>query len=143
MEPGFFLDIADNTGDTFSYIVLPVKYWNEILVHRYPTTLVRSMLRSRIIDSPDSPTCVNSPEGFKVYNRHREELFGTEEMETHPQPAIEPVSLTVNDDIIEANLTSPTAPDNNMGVSEHDIEGPMSLYTSLLVEEEIRFRPNP
>ena len=102
-----------------------------------------SVIRNRLIDYSKSPTCDESLEGFKVYNRHSEELFGAEEMETHPQPEIEPVSLTVNDDIIEANLTSPTAPDNNMGVSEHDIEGPMSLYTSLLVEEEIRFRPNP
>ena len=49
IEPGFYLDIADNAEDDFSYIVLPVKYWNEIPVHRRPTTLVRSMVRSRLV----------------------------------------------------------------------------------------------
>ena len=27
MKPGFFLDIADNTGDAFSYRILPAKLW--------------------------------------------------------------------------------------------------------------------
>ena len=58
-------------------------------------------------------------------------------METDPHPVIEPISLTANDDIIEATPTSPTVPDNDMGLSEHSIEGPMSLSNSLFGEEEI------
>ena len=75
MEPGFFLDIADNTGDNFSYVVLPVKYLNEIPVHCRPITLVYSVVRSKLVDSSDSPTCVESPEGFEVYNRHGEDFL--------------------------------------------------------------------
>ena len=70
MEPGFFLDIADNIGDNVSYVVLPVKYWNKIPIHRRPTSLVCSVVRSRLADSSNSPNCVVSPEGFKVYNMH-------------------------------------------------------------------------
>ena len=33
MEPGFFLDLANITGDNFSYVVLPVKYWYDIPLH--------------------------------------------------------------------------------------------------------------
>ena len=55
MEPGFFLDISDNTGNNLSYVVLPIKYWNKILVHRRLTNLVRSVVHSRIIDSSNLP----------------------------------------------------------------------------------------
>ena len=49
-------------------------------------------------------------------------------METDPHPVMDPDNLTTNDDILDATPTSPIAPDNAMGVSDHDIEGPMSLY---------------
>ena len=78
---------------------------------------MRSVVRSRLVDSSDSPTCAESSEGFKVYNRHGEDFFGTEEVEIDPHPVIEPVSLIDNDDIIEDTHTSSTAPDNDMGIS--------------------------
>ena len=40
MEPCFFLDLADNTGDNFSYVVLPVKDRSNIPLYRRPVTLV-------------------------------------------------------------------------------------------------------
>ena len=81
MEPGLFLDLVDNTGETFSYVVLPVKYMSDIPLYSCPITLVRSVVRSRKIDSTDEPTCCKTSDGLKVFNRHGEELYGTEEME--------------------------------------------------------------
>ena len=43
---------------------------------------------------------MESPEGLKIYNRHGEELFVTETMETYPQPLVEHGSLATNNDII-------------------------------------------
>jgi len=37
---GFFLGIAKNTGDSFSYVILPANNRNDILVTRNPVTLV-------------------------------------------------------------------------------------------------------
>jgi len=43
MLPGFFLDIAENTGDGFFYVVLPVNNISDIPTARNPVTLVRSV----------------------------------------------------------------------------------------------------
>lgn len=42
MEPGFFLDLADNNGDGLSYVILPVVNYTEISLLRNPVTLVHS-----------------------------------------------------------------------------------------------------
>ena len=101
------------------------------------------MVRSILTGSSDSPTYVEPVESFKVYNRHGEDFFGTEEMETDPHIVIYPISLTANDDLTEVTTTSSTAPDNTMGIPEHGIEGPMVLSNSLFVEEKKRSQPNP
>lgn len=38
-EPGFMLDIAENTGDGFAYVLLPVKSYADIQRVSNPTTL--------------------------------------------------------------------------------------------------------
>ena len=76
------MDVVDNTGDNFSYIVLHFKHWNDILAHYCPTTLVYSVVHSRYIELSESPTCVESVDAFKIYNRHGEDLFRTEKMKT-------------------------------------------------------------
>ena len=81
MEPGFFLDLADITGDKFSYAVLPVKDWYDIPLQQRPVNLVYSVVRSHKIDSTDEPTCCKTSDVFKVFNRHSNELFGTEEIQ--------------------------------------------------------------
>ena len=40
MMPGFFLGIAENTGDNFSYVILPVKKYSDITLDAQPVTLV-------------------------------------------------------------------------------------------------------
>ena len=139
MEPGFFLGLADNIGDNFSYIILPVKHWNKLPVHRRPTTLVRSVVRSIRIESSDSLICVKSPDGFKVYNRYGEDLCGTEEIYTSPSPSVPPIGLATNDEnnIIPTNHESITFNDDNvMEITQPGIDTPMSLSNQLLIEEE-------
>ena len=48
MEPGFFLDLADNTGDGFSYELLPAFSFKDIPQRRNPVTLVRCVVRPRV-----------------------------------------------------------------------------------------------
>ena len=64
-------------------------------------------------------------------------------METDPHPVIEPVSLATNDGMLNATPISLTAAENDMEVSEHIIEGPMSLSNSPFVNEDQRYRPYP
>ena len=68
------------------------------------------MVRSRYIDSPDSHTCVELPDGFKVHNRYGEDLFGTEGMDTSPHPLVPRISLANND---ESNIM----PTNNDSIT--------------------------
>ena len=59
MEPGLFLDLADNTGDGFSYELLPAFSFKDILQRRNPVTLVRCVVRPRVMTSTDAPVCEN------------------------------------------------------------------------------------
>ncbi len=45
MQAGFFLDIAENTGDGFSYEILHVLLIEDISSRRNPVTLIRSVVR--------------------------------------------------------------------------------------------------
>jgi len=81
MLPGFFLGIAENTGDRFSYVILPANNRNDIPVTRNPVTLVRSVIRKRNISSDSAPRCVQSREGFHFFTRDDVELFGDEELD--------------------------------------------------------------
>ena len=56
MLQGFFLDITDNTGDGFSYEILPVQDIDNITTQRNPVIMVRSVARSRGISSNDTPS---------------------------------------------------------------------------------------
>ena len=66
MEKGYHLGIAHNVGDAFSYIILPAleldKYEKR---KRYkPQTLVRSVVRHRLLTDVYPPTCKKSCNGF-------------------------------------------------------------------------------
>ena len=83
MFPGFFLGVAPNVGDGFSYHILPnCKDYADIPTHRNPTVIVRSVVRScEIEDSLDSaPICQQGTDGFKFFNAEGEELIGSEEL---------------------------------------------------------------
>ena len=53
MEPGFFLDLADNTGNNFYYVILPETNYYDISCNRHPVTLVHSIVKSCKIDPTD------------------------------------------------------------------------------------------
>ena len=54
MSPGFFLDIAENTGDSFSYEILPVKDVVDIPLRKH-WPIVRNIVRPRDLDCEDAP----------------------------------------------------------------------------------------
>ena len=96
MLPGFFLDIAENTGDGFSYVILPVNNISDIPTTRNPVTLVRSVVRNRDLSINLAPRCVETREGFKFYNRDNVEILGDEELNIAEDDLNE--SLNVSED---------------------------------------------
>ena len=121
MKPGFFLDSAENTGDGFSYEILPVKLINNIPTYRNPVTLVRNIVRLRDIESSEVPKCKRTQDGCIFTNIDGDELFGSEEA----------VSSTLNHD---APMSSNPKFDSN-GL---ELEGtkPPSLTADFLNSEE-------
>ena len=107
MLPGFCLGIAPNTGDGFSYTILPVKEYDDIPSRR-PVTLVRSVVRKRDMTSSDPPRVVESTTGLSFYNAAGEELFSEEELEQDqtddamsisPAVSLDPVADPIPDSI--------------------------------------------
>ena len=84
MEAGYFLDIADNTGDEFSYEILPVDTANRIPKYHNPVTLIISVVCSRTIDSIHAPSFDVAQLVFKFCNISGDEFFGTEETKRSP-----------------------------------------------------------
>ena len=78
MEPGFFLKLAENTGDGFANVVLPVKEVKDIPTTRNPTTLVRCVVRSRSVESAGLSNVRNDPAEFKFINSKGTELLRDE-----------------------------------------------------------------
>jgi len=104
MRPGFLLDIADNTGDGFAYIILPVKDHADIPDSRNPVTLVRSVVRNRDMAAVDVPRCTQTRDGFQFFNRDGYELLGDEELAIDDE-SIEDY-LSVSDEDMESILAS-------------------------------------
>ena len=130
MEPGFFLYIAYNTGDGFSYEILSVDTVNKIPKHRNPITLIRNVVRSQVVDSSHAPSCVESKAAFKFYNRPGDELFGTEEEKYSPYI----LNPTYTSSKFEPCLTPTIRPISqklDMYVDEHAIDKPLSLSNTL------------
>ena len=75
MSPGFFLKIAENTGDGFAYHVLPAKNINDIPSYHNPVVLVRCVVRPRDMFSFDVFRCSKDVYGLKFTNGNRDQLF--------------------------------------------------------------------
>ena len=84
MAAWYSLDIADSTGDGFSYEILPSNTANKVHKHRNPVTFIRNVVRSWLLDLSHAPKCVKTQPDFKFYNRSGDELFGTEENKQTP-----------------------------------------------------------
>ena len=59
MEAGYFLNIADNTGDELSYEIIPVNTVNKIPKSQNPVKLICRLTSSALFDS--SENMVSSP----------------------------------------------------------------------------------
>ena len=68
-----FTDVADNTEDGFSYVILPVNKYIDIPLTRNLITLFMSLVLSRIVGPYNSPRYVESKDHVKFYDRHGNE----------------------------------------------------------------------
>ena len=66
MESGYFLGVAHNIGDAFSYIIISTLELDKYEKNkRYkPQTLVRSVVQKRKMDESSPPQCVKKLAGF-------------------------------------------------------------------------------
>ena len=115
MSPGFFLNVASNTGDGFSYVILPCKDIEDIPVDT-ARPIVRNIVRPRILtcDVPPSTTLVEDQILF--YNERGDEIFGDEELATSDE-AIEEELEEVRD-VSERDISSLLADDDQPDSSE-------------------------
>ena len=98
MSPGFFLCLAENTGDGFAYVILPAKEYKDIPLRRNPITLVRCVVRSRDLSSEFAPRCIKEDdEQFKFFNSEGVELFGENELESDPDNKTSEENTTVEE----------------------------------------------
>ena len=74
MQPGFFLGIAENVGDRFSYEILPVKDYDDIPLYVQIKPVIRSVVRSRTLTDIESPFIELKEGKFIVTNRKGEQI---------------------------------------------------------------------
>lgn len=79
MEPGLHSDGADNTGDSFSYIIMPVQTYEEIPMRR-PVTLVYGVVRSFNYSADYAPRWLSDDVGFKVFTNKGVAQVGEDEL---------------------------------------------------------------
>ena len=74
MEPGFFLKMADNTGDSFAYEILPGKTYEDIPLRRNPTVLVRCVVRERDYGADKAPLYTEKKHNLGIFNSEGKEI---------------------------------------------------------------------
>ena len=127
MLPGFCLGIVPNTGDSFSYTILPVKDYKDIPTRR-PVTLVCSFVRNRDMTSCDPPLVIESTTSLAFYNADGEELFSEEEMEEDITDDNMSISSAVSADSLAVPLPG------SVQFSQLDMD-------VFLIEEELELEP--
>ena len=75
MSPGFFLKLAENTDDSFAYVVLPAQSYDDIPRRSNPVTLVRCVVRQREMSETIAPKCIKVDNAVKFYNAKGRELL--------------------------------------------------------------------
>ena len=113
MRPGFFLKLAENTGDGFAYVILPALEYKDIPRTRNPTTLVRCVVRKRDISSHVAPRCKRVNGEFKFSNHKGDELIGDDELKSDAEiAAMEeiPDNEPVNDHHAHSSVDHPQQP---------------------------------
>ena len=109
MSPGFFLCLAENTGDGFAYVVLPGKEYKDISIHHNPVTLVRCVVRGRDLSSVSVPSCIQDDDEFKIYNSQGIELVGDELLEADPEDQTSEESVASEEPTPSPAPTTPTS----------------------------------
>ena len=95
MLPGFFLGLAESTGDGFVYTILPVAEYSDIPTKGRLFTVVRSVVRTRQLSDSYAPhVFVNNDETLEITNQHGEpigddSLVDTNNLESHFTPSEE------------------------------------------------------
>ena len=79
MSPGFFLNIAKNTGNLFSYEILPIAYLVGIPLYYY-FPIVCNIVRPRSLDCSSALIVKENNRYFTFWNAKGEELFSGEEL---------------------------------------------------------------
>ena len=74
MQPGFFLKLADNTGDSFAYEILPRKCYEDIPLRRNPTVLVRCVVRERDYGADKAPLYTEQKRYLSVFDSEGKEV---------------------------------------------------------------------
>ena len=75
-----FLDVADNTEDGFSHVILPMNKYTDIPLIRNTVTLDRSGVLSCIMDHYNSPRCVESKYHVKFYDRYGKDCLAAQKL---------------------------------------------------------------
>ena len=138
MSPGFFLCLAENTGDGFAYVVLPGKDYKDISLHRNPVTLVRCVVRSRDLTSSIAPRCMQDDVGFKFYTSKGVELFGEEELSPAsdcPPPGSD-VQMSEEDTNLEEQTHEVTPDASTLPQSSHCFMSLDKQDLSTIVEDD-------
>ena len=79
---------------------------------------------------------LKTSDGFKAFNRHGEELYGTEEMElTHHHSSFTTDLVCLNDDTNNMFTPLPNL-EHDLGIDNNNIDNPISLSNTLFLEEE-------
>ena len=83
MERGFFLGVANNVSDIFSYVII-----SELELDKYkkckqyvPQTLIRSVVRLRKLKDSAAPICSKTADGFHFYDINGHTLVGDRVLE--------------------------------------------------------------
>ena len=85
------------------------------------------MVQSRTIDSTNEPACCKLSDGFKEFNRHGEQLFGSDEMKlTHRHYSFTTYLSYLNDDTNKMFTPLPILK-HYVGIDNNDIDNPMFL----------------
>ena len=94
------------------------------------------MVQSRKIDSTDEPTFCKISNGFKVFNRHGDELIDIEEIDFTYRPFSLITELScLNDDTNKMFNSLPNL-EHDLVIDNNYIDNPMSLSNALFSEED-------
>ena len=94
------------------------------------------MVQSRTIDSTNEPACCKLSDGFKEFNRHGEQLFGSDEMKlTHRHYSFTTYLSYLNDDTNKMFTPLPNL-EHDLRIDNNETGNPTSLSNALFLEED-------